>query len=1383
MLKDLNSKRNYIYVFILVVIAILLLIPNISYGQNYVVSLDAGHSEAENHNADVAWFESLSGEKWNNALYGTSANYDNYYKDITEGTLTKHVVMYMRSYLAQYSNITVVVAPRTGNDYRKQRPLYAKTKNADVHVSIHFDSDDGEGVGSGTSVLYRTGSENLAKIILENAVDKIGLPNGGISKRDDLSIIQDKYTMGDIQNVVLEAAFYDEDYDFVSNEQNLKIVAQGAVAGILEYLGVEDVGYPEIPDYDDTSTETEKEEEDTSGPILDAVIAVCNTFIDAVNSLQAMVLKSGYGLRNVMVGKNLASKFEAQSDNGKVDIINDKTSENSKSRNVVWYYDKDGNESYSGEENDEEENGIDELILQVEASSEASDVSWPSQIAFSQAEGDYEEYFTSEGNVSGIDEEDDDGTVKVEGEETAYFINATKYKSLYSYPQIGISPEQIFSGEIDLLNADFFNTEGVQSDSVYMVIRNIVIYWFRALRYLGLAVLLVVLVYSGIKIMMSSVAKNKSKYKQGIVNWVVAIFLMFLLPYIMSFTFYVTGQLIKLMKPDDTSITIYSYDALANNDGLISNIAEIPFLSSIISTIDQYMLGNGWHAQSFTYTKIKTNLMGLVRFQVQTRNSAKKIGYFIMYLMLTILTFRFTIMYIKRMINTAFLTMISPLIVMMYPIDKIGDGKSQSFEAWLKEYIFNALLQPVHMLMYFIFVTSAMNFAAENIFYVLVVLGFMSEAEKIFKSIFGFDRAPSERMGSLATTAMKLSALTNTVSTVRNVLNTTTKSSEATKFNQKSKKYGLDDVNFDRISDGVIQSGNNIRQISAQDIADLKSSFVPDDWNEYNSLVAGGLSEEDAGYVMFAQKEFSDSEKLRFKTYNKKLNAKDATIAVMLERGYTEDEKKLFNDLIMNQGMSIPEAVKSIEARRESPEIYANPSVDDSYLIPANKSKTGIVQRRFTAPKGYLTALKDIARENRQNRKFKLNSMGINKGRTIIRGVSKVGVGLGMYAFGRPLAAMATTLQAAYSATDGKYSVAEAVATYGGTVAGVGGAILKVGNKFENLYSEFEKTKLGKDDYKKRERARKFATEENFKKFQEKYGEMGDKKLFSEWNRALEYASEGIDNVKDQMRGMEFADSLVEEQFRVKYGDDTNRISQRANELRNNPPSGITSKQLKGLTDEDIIRISLRAPKDKLVIDALLGEKALEATLGKGFVNLPKSKQEKEIRDKVSNDADVAGMMAVIELVKRMNKAQHSQKDRLNNLKAEYKKMEKEKKASLASREERLDNIEKEIKHAVDSEHLSSYENIREWQMTILVLRSLKQSGGSLDRQNLRQEFEKYKDKWGITKSEEALKKVKENLQTAGCKLDGDNITLGSDITEEKIYKIMRQKFVDKWDK
>ena len=89
----------------------------------------------------------------------------------------------------------------------------------------------------------------------------------------------------------------------------------------------------------------------------------------------------------------------------------------------------------------------------------------------------------------------------------------------------------------------------------------------------------------------------------------------------------------------------------------------------------------------------------------------------------------------------AFLTLIAPIVAFTYPLDKLSDGNAQGFSMWLKEYVFNALLQPMHFILYYILVGSSVVIAAENPIYAIAVLAFMAEGERLLRKIFGFDKA------------------------------------------------------------------------------------------------------------------------------------------------------------------------------------------------------------------------------------------------------------------------------------------------------------------------------------------------------------------------------------------------------------------------------------------------------------------------------------------------------------------------------------------------------------------------------------------------------------------------------------------------------------------
>ncbi len=283
-----------------------------------------------------------------------------------------------------------------------------------------------------------------------------------------------------------------------------------------------------------------------------------------------------------------------------------------------------------------------------------------------------------------------------------------KFKEL-EFPHIHYSCEEIFSGKIGILNINFISGEG-QSEGLASV-RTVISSWYRTLRLMAIVGFLSILIYTGIRIMISSTAEDKAKYKEWIINWLIGIAILFFMHYIMSFIITIVEQFNKFLSQSMQYIHISSY------------YAEKSFAINDKSGA------------------FNTNLIGLVRFCAQSSVPQFKVGYLILYIMLTTYTAKFTFIYLKRVINMAFLTMIAPIVAFTYPLDKLSDGKAEGFNMWLKEYVFNALLQPMHFLLYYILVGSSVIIAAENPIYAIAVLAFMSEGERLLRKIFGFDKA------------------------------------------------------------------------------------------------------------------------------------------------------------------------------------------------------------------------------------------------------------------------------------------------------------------------------------------------------------------------------------------------------------------------------------------------------------------------------------------------------------------------------------------------------------------------------------------------------------------------------------------------------------------
>ena len=257
------------------------------------------------------------------------------------------------------------------------------------------------------------------------------------------------------------------------------------------------------------------------------------------------------------------------------------------------------------------------------------------------------------------------------------------------------------------------------SDALYGSIANelqaTIATWYNALRRIALVGLLSALVYIGIRIVLSSTsAKEKAKYKSMLKDWLVAICLLFTLHYIMSIT-----------------ITV------------VNKINEVISVSSISADGEDVLM-----------TSLRNKILNGEEWNVV-------LTYVVIYFVLAVYTVKYTIQYVKRVAYMAFLTMIAPLITLTYPLDKIKDNKAQAFDMWIKDYVFFALIQVVHLLIYYIFLGSAIDLASEgNWLFAIVAIGFITPAEKLIKKMFGFEK--SKTLGSMAagaTGALMVNAL------------------------------------------------------------------------------------------------------------------------------------------------------------------------------------------------------------------------------------------------------------------------------------------------------------------------------------------------------------------------------------------------------------------------------------------------------------------------------------------------------------------------------------------------------------------------------------------------------------------------------------------------
>lgn len=307
-------------------------------------------------------------------------------------------------------------------------------------------------------------------------------------------------------------------------------------------------------------------------------------------------------------------------------------------------------------------------------------------------------------------------------------LDASEYNNIFgnlrdlNYPNFRYTPEEIFRGNVDILSIDFISGKVIKdgeevenSSSGWNALRVSIATWYKTLRLIAIIGLLSILIYLGIKIIASSSSGKKAKYKESLISWFIAVALLFVMHYIMAFIIAVVQNFTELLYNSFGGIEVILMDMESN-------------------------------AAVATFT---TNFLGLARFQSQANSFMSQLQYFIIYTAFITLTFKFTFIYLKRTLHMAMLTMLAPFVAMMYPLDKANGGKAEGFSFWLREYIYNALLQPLHLVLYMVLIGSAVSLAANNPIYAIVALSFIMQGEKLLKKIFGFGRARGGTVGGL----------------------------------------------------------------------------------------------------------------------------------------------------------------------------------------------------------------------------------------------------------------------------------------------------------------------------------------------------------------------------------------------------------------------------------------------------------------------------------------------------------------------------------------------------------------------------------------------------------------------------------------------------------
>jgi len=364
---------------------------------------------------------------------------------------------------------------------------------------------------------------------------------------------------------------------------------------------------------------------------------------------------------------------------------------------------------------------------------------------------------------------------------------------------------------VELLSIDFFNlTSGNDTANTF---RLAVAKWYYIIRLIAAAVLLVMLIYVGIRMALSTTGKDEAKYKSMLIDWVTSMALLFLLHYIIRFV-------------------------------ILINTALINSLSTLVQLTGNKTVGEA----------LSSTLVGSM-----FTSGTGGIFAAIMYIMLKGQALMFFVMYLKRMVTTGFLIMISPLITITYAIDKMGDNKAQALNTWLKEFVYGILIQPFHCLIYLAFFGAIADILTSKSFFDLsayilafVVLMFIKKAEEILRKIFSFEASSSPTISQSG----------------QNFMNATKQ------FGNAGMKVGAGIANF-RAAGGVKAVKNDLKQFrqNRKENRQLKKEYKSNDSLKSNFSSFSEFKESETGQKALTNIRKTNAAEMKAKA-DKKKNAK-----------------------------------------------------------------------------------------------------------------------------------------------------------------------------------------------------------------------------------------------------------------------------------------------------------------------------------------------------------------------------------------------------------------------------------------------------------------------------------------------------------------------------
>lgn len=249
--------------------------------------------------------------------------------------------------------------------------------------------------------------------------------------------------------------------------------------------------------------------------------------------------------------------------------------------------------------------------------------------------------------------------------------------------------EDLVMGRYYLFDINFTKVN-LNSSNTMDKIKTSIAVWYYSLRNIAIVGNLILLIYIGIRIAISTVAEKQARYKKMFYYWLTSFLLVFLMHYIFTLIFDVQEMLLNFI------------GNFTKGEGFEEQV--------INNTFDTFASAKGWNCVVYVI-----EMYALVYYQI-----------------------KFFLVYSKRSFTVGFLFTISPLITLADAIYS-ANSRVPIFKKWLREILYNIFLQIIHAAVYAVFILSAAEIAKEMPILGVLLLMTLSRTEKIVKTTFGLN--------------------------------------------------------------------------------------------------------------------------------------------------------------------------------------------------------------------------------------------------------------------------------------------------------------------------------------------------------------------------------------------------------------------------------------------------------------------------------------------------------------------------------------------------------------------------------------------------------------------------------------------------------------------